>query len=344
MDKLQVTNIKIPAINVPCYEFNLDLSKRKRWKAIFNSFSQADIKELRCHGRKILSLLGSIVSVVGLGIKNYPRESIKYIEELEYIAKRCKMEFHEVVLLQMVYEAHSMCTSAIFEVDEKKYFFRTMDWDMLFLKKYTIRLNVTKDGKSVAEAIAWLGMVGFFTATSYPKHVNGISIKGETPYSVSINFRRTDEGSIAYNMSRLMTNCYPVAYLLRHIVNNPNTLQQAVEKMKRCELISPCYFIVCDWAGKEDCVITRDANTLVSIRKECLIQANCDVTVKNSSTSKAQMTGANILYSIERVMLFHNITKETKGELTDFLKFPILNHETIYAYYVCNGKTLKCVV
>lgn len=327
--------VSIPATEVPCYDFNLDLPAGKRWKKIFDSFGQDSIDELRYHGSKMLSTFSSVLVGIKMAISAFPRDKILYIEELEYIAERCEMELHEVIVLQMVYEANSMCTSAVYELAGKKYFFRTMDWDTLFLKKYTIRLNVIKNSAVVAEAVGWLGLVGYFTATC----------KREKPYSISINFRKTGRGSLLLNAVRVFTGCFPVAYLLRLIINNPHTVDEAIDRMKEEDLISPAYFIVCDWHGKEDCIITRNCDSVASVRRVCLTQANCDIVRDKEAAGISYIsTGDDILHSVWRLKLFEKIKGETSGDLVDFLKFPILNDETIYVYYMCDGKTLNCLV
>jgi len=330
---------------VPTYNFDLSLPANKRWEVIFDSFSGKDIGYLRDEGRKILNPYSSMISIVDNFIISFS-DKIMFYEELQYISKRTNMLFSEVLLLQLVYEANSACTSAIFTIDNKsktgkskysqdstnrigrsKYFFRTMDWDMEFLKKFTIKLNVMREGEMITEAVGWLGLVGYFTATS---------IKNK--YSISVNYRRTtNQMNILNNIYRTINGYYPIAYLVRVVVNSHN-IKETIKSLKNTQLISPCYFIVCDWNTYKDislvrdCIITRDCDGTVNKRTTELIQTNCDF----------DKTGPNILYSIERRNLFKAILSTTDGSVNDFLRQPIINHETIYLYYMCDGKTEGC--
>jgi hypothetical protein len=320
--------LQVPNQQIRYYNFDLDMDKNDRWKHIFDSFSNESLNSLRNFGKTILQKVPDINTLNSM-FNVYPKSGIMFLEELEYISKRMNMSLIEIILLQLVYEGSAACTTGIFTNGTNQYFFRTLDWNATFLKKYTIGLNIYRKGKHISTAITWLGIVGFFTATSL-----------DNKYSVAVNYRRTENASIFKNILRTVTGYYPVSYLLRSVANSEDVIS-AIDTLKTTELISPCYFIVCDWnnyTDKNSCVITRDCDKLVDIRYKNLIQTNHDLINGRISIKY------NILHSFERNELFDNIIKNGNVEISDFLKFPIINSETIYLHYMCNMKELSTII
>lgn len=88
------------------------------------------------------------------------------------------------------------------------------------------------------------------------------------------------------------------------------------------------------------CILTRDCDKIVNIRYDNLVQTNCDY----------DKTKPNILYSVERRKTINKIQQKINSinlnesnesiKIMDsnkilklFLKFPIINCETIYIHY-----------
>lgn len=201
--------------NVREFRFDLDLEPGERWKLVFESYSDKEIQDLVDFGRGLLAPIQNGLTVCEQALKVYPSSGIMYLDELNYIASVCKITFSEVLALQLIYEANAACTTAMWNVGGMPHLFRTMDWETTFLRKYTIKLNIHKNGEYVGEAVTWLGFVGFFTATSW-KH----------DYSIMVNYRRTSDTltliDLGMNVLRVVTGYFPIAYLVRNTLESYN--------------------------------------------------------------------------------------------------------------------------
>jgi hypothetical protein len=72
---------------------------------------------------------------------------------------------------------------------------------------------------------------------------------------------------------------YPISYLLRTVINS-EAVSSAIDTLINTGLISPCYFIVCNWNNqklRKSCVIIRDCDKLIDIRYNNLVQTNHDL-------------------------------------------------------------------
>jgi len=309
------------------FKFDLDAKPQDRWVHIIESYSPVEITSLVNFGRKLLEPYRDAMSYFEYGLGLYPPSGIMYLGELNCIAEMCKLSLLEVLALQLIYEAHAACTTGIWQVNGKPHLFRTMDWETIFLRRFTIKLNVYHHNKLIGEAVTWLGFVGFFTASSWQHN-----------YSVMVNYRRTSENltmtNLGKNLIRLVVGCYPIAYLVRNTVNVDN-YENALKKFETTSLISPCYLTIYHHLNYEKSrILTRDHDGLVSSRQTLLIQTNCD----------HDKILPNILHSLQRRKLASEIIATCPTNYGDFLKFPILNDETIYVYFMTGNTSQVHVI
>ncbi|XWV24464.1 mg760 protein [Tupanvirus deep ocean] len=304
------------------YDFDLQLPAAKRWGAIFDAHSDY-LPKLQTNLRNILNQFGLLPSLIK-PIYNMTSESnILYYDEIRYIAERVGFSPFEALLMQLIYETSSACTATVLNIGTKKFFFRTMDWPMLFLKDITIGLNIKRGSKLIGKVTTWLGYVGFLTATNTTNN-----------YTVVINYRQTKKinlTSLASNLYRTISMNWPIGYLVRHIIENSFDIVAAKNSLETAPLISPCYitFYVPD---HQSYIITRDSDKSVDTRIDNLIQTNCDW----------NKTEPNILWSLERIESIKKIQKiidesiddlSSSEILTLLLKYPVLNEETVYVHY-----------
>lgn len=304
------------------YDFDLDLSCDKRWGPIFDTFVEK-IPSLRENLRHILSQFGLATTLVKPLYNMTSENSILFYDEICYIAKRMDMDPYEILLMQLVYETSSACTAAVLNVGGKEFFFRTMDWPMMFLKDITIGLNVIRGGKTIGKVTTWAGYTGFLTATNTTDN-----------YTITINYRRTQEislTSLVKNLYRTMAMKWPIGYLVRYVIQN-NLSKFQVESgkiLENSELISPCYITL--YSPGNTTIITRDCDKAVSVRNTELVQTNCDW----------NKTEPDILWSIARRNAIGEAQKllsdkkdiSSKDVLKILLKHPILNEETVYVHF-----------
>lgn len=74
--------------------------------------------------------------------------------------------------------------------------------------------------------------------------------------SVSVNFRNTG-GSMWTNVKKAMASAWPIGFLVREVLEEATTFDQAVTWLSNSELIAPCYFTVAGVNPGEGCLITR---------------------------------------------------------------------------------------
>lgn len=300
------------------YDWNLEKSPMKNWKKIFKDF---DLSSLKTNIVKILSSYQSVINIAGSFIS---LENIMFREELEYLAKKLKLTLLETVLLQLIYESSSACSTGIFKINDDFLFFRTMDWPMEFLKDYTIGLNIIKNKKLIAKIVTWTGYVGVLTVTNLEKN-----------YTIAINYRRTKNinfMTLVQNAFKTINGNWPIGYLVRWIIFNRK--KNPIKILKEYPLISPCYITF--FANEKSCIITRSAEGVDNLRKTNLMQTNCDWDKKTP----------NILWSVQRREKMEYLTSLslTKDDLiSNLLSFPIVNEETIYTFIIYQD-TINCYV
>ena len=303
------------------YDFNLDLPVEKRWGPIIDAYDDY-LPRLRDQLILILGQFGFATNIIKPIYQLTSEDNIMYYDEICYIAGRIGLDPYEVLLMQLIYETSSACTAAVLKVGSKDFFFRTMDWPMMFLKDITIGLNIRKAGQLIGKVTTWLGYLGFLTATNTIDN-----------YTLTINYRRTKEisiGTLVKNLYSAVSMKWPIGYLVRYVIENSINKTDALDSLTKAELISPCYITMYVPNG-ETSIITRDCDKTVDIRTSELVQTNCDW----------NRTEPNILWSIERVSAIKNVqdvldrsqNPSSKKILKLLLKHPVLNEETIYVHF-----------
>lgn len=145
------------------YVIDLDLLPNQRWKQIFDDHKvqcQNAVKELdklvsgNVFIRTLAKTAEHIASTYTLTNK------VMYIEEIQYMAERMGIPVGKAILFQLVYEMSAMCTSLGSSVNGEMVHFRSMDWELPFLKDLTMSLEFTKNKKTLFHAVSWVGYVG----------------------------------------------------------------------------------------------------------------------------------------------------------------------------------------
>ena len=190
-----------------------------------------------------------------------------------------------------------------------------MDWPFDFLKELTVDLVFQRNGIEICTATTWVGYVGFLTASVPDK------------YSLAINYRRTIENvsfsSILKNVFNVMKMYWPIGYLIRELCVNNSSPQNMRKALLHYPLIAPCYITIC-YPDNDPEIITRNTTNATIHTGNHVVQTNCD-------QDKCE---PNILYSVERRTMVNNVIKNKNNDIdaliTQFLKYPVLNCETVY--------------
>ena len=215
---------------------------------------------------------------------------------------------------------------------------------MDFLKPYTIQLNFTRKGKTLFKASSWAGYLGVLT---------GMRVGA---FSVSINFRRTEDGHFGKNIVKSITRGWPVSFLVRETLQDCETYSHAVTILKNSKLIAPVYITVAGTKPGQGTIITRNRETfssdghLITLssvldmestseyylkESQSLIQTNADWWLSLEDIRK----NCNILLSSERLKKANSLLKRMKESETTIetlvglfqtKNYPLLNETTIY--------------
>jgi len=309
------------------FVFDLDKHPSERWIHIINEYKDK-LPRMKEEINKLFQEFG----VTGLVRKAlnwliyFYSNSIVHREEIASIAKLTNLDFEQVLLMQLMYEINSACSTLITHVDHKPVMFRTMDWDLDFLRELTVELSVVKNGQEICVAPTWVGCVGFFTA--YMKHEEG-------NYAIALNYRRTfqsQEGgvwTVANNLIRTLRLIWPCSYLIRDVCENQYSFARAKNALTNTPIISPCYLTL--FHPTQSCIITRDANTTVNVRENSLYQTNKDFGCYGNKNKD------NIIWSSQREQFLTNLVtlnednfKSKEYLLERLFQWPIINVETIY--------------
>jgi len=173
-------------------------------------------------------------------------------EELRAIAAFLKVPLYQVVLLNLMYETTTSCTSIIVEgEDGRPLHGRTLDWPLIDLHDMTINVDFQRGGRVLFSATTFAGFVGTFTAIR----------KGA--FSISVNFREDQEGGLFLRShlpcARDRWSCWPVGFLVRHILEDEaiTTFVSARSRLESCLLVRSAFFTLAGCQSREGALITR---------------------------------------------------------------------------------------
>lgn len=314
-------------MKIPIHQYNLDLPPLERWRFLTNYRSRVKRLEHKIFSNPTIFLSWSekLISEI---TKHVVSRFAAYVDDLRAISQILDIHLGRLILMQLVYESCSCCTSLIFkDSDDHLHHFRTMDWEMPDLKRMTLQLEVFRNGQLLYYSTTWVGYLGCLT------------VMRPNNYTIAVNYRRTpttsDQPNIWTNFRNLVSYYWPVGYVVKHTIENYSDLYQAKDYLEKALLISPTYFTIC---GKYDgFLITRKYNglalptlRLINMKERYLVQTNIDWSNQDPRD--------NILWSLERQKYVRDNLSQIHGQSFDpdriwefASKWPILNDDTIYA-------------
>lgn len=191
-----------------------------------------------------------------------------------------------------------------------------------------IEVEFYKGGQLLYQATTWAGYVGILTAVR-PK-----------AYSLSINFRCCNSGNLITNLNSAVRGGWPVAFLVRHVLETSASFDDTVALMKSEQLVAPTYVTIAGSKPGEGTLITRDRCVM---EHQLFLQDNNDIIVQTNADYWDENPAEDILESVARRSVAHtglNILKRIDNNTLDSLwgimrKEPIRNPVTIYTSLMC---------
>ncbi len=246
------------------FTIDLDKSPETRWTEIITIYKNDILQAIKyteqAIGNQYLTWLTthcfSLLTNMGL---------VFYSQELQGIAQILDIPLGKVAMLQLAYEFFTCCTSILVKQDNKVFHFRSMDWEMEFLKPITINVLFSKNNEVLFKGTTWPGYVGLLTAMRPHE------------YAISINYRRLNE-SFFKNIYYGLTSCWPISFLVRHVLTQCSNYKEAKFILQEAQLMAPVYITLS--SKNSGTIITRDR--LMNVKplnlKEysILIQTNID--------------------------------------------------------------------
>jgi hypothetical protein len=271
--------------------------------------------------------------------------TIMYRDEIEYWSIQIGLPFYQVVLLQLIYEINSGCTTFVTELNSLQTMIRLMDWPCPFLKEITYHGVYYSGGKPIFDGVCWLGSVGIFTARSI-----------KSKYMVALNYRRVSTVSmhtiITGYLNTVVAQAWPVSYLIRHMLETGEKYDQVVRTLETCKLISPVYYIISSLklnVHPSPLIIQRAPEAHSTIHRPNPIQTNCDNigSPDNIMFSKERLGIVNKILNPEpdpiTGLVPQNLRKTLESVLKQTCVYPVINKDTIYLS-VLNANTFDTMV
>lgn len=315
------------------YQIDLCLDPKQRWNRIILDHKENILKTLETIESNINSIFGNgilsnLISKFFSGLTSLG--AVMYYKEIEGIAELLGISVGKVAMLQLAYEFNTSCTSILYKNGDEVLHYRTMDWNMLELKPLTIEVEFKRNGIPIFVATTWPGYVGILT---------GMRIG---TYAVSINYRRVNEGMFR-NLLNGLFSCWPISFLVRYILENYSTYEEAKNAFRNSYLMAPVYIILSGKTGGR--IFTRDRTRNVRELKleDYLVQTNIDHWRGFEKSNDWQ----DIEYSRRRKKFAYNyLTEIDQIELNDngtihnklwklLNTYPINKEDTIYLTGMC---------
>ncbi|CAF2092772.1 unnamed protein product [Rotaria magnacalcarata] len=306
--------------DIPRFSIDLDLDPIDRWSNVIPNFSQPMHEfndEIRA---QIPQVYIDVAEIIATQLDNYIPQP--YHDELHSIARAISMLPADIVLINLVYELRTYCTSLLVRtLDGTILHGRNLDYDLNtdLLRRLTFhgRFFRMSNPTFEYESIHFAGSIGLLTG----------SRKGY--FSLTINERDKNNKHWWINalMAILHLHTMPLFIITRTIFDNPfMSYKEMKYKLEHQHLIAPVYFILTD-GQSSGVIITR--NRLNSINpielNSTLVQTNYDHWLDDPINDLRRTTAENILRTF-------NITQMTIDNIFNIALsvIPVLNRNTVY--------------
>jgi hypothetical protein len=307
-------------LDIPSFSIDLDRNPIDRWSDVIPNFAEP-MREFNDEIRSnIPRAYIDVAELVATRLDQHIPQP--YHDELFSIARAISMPIADIVLINLVYELRTYCTSLLIRtINGTILHGRNLDFDLNtdLLRRLTFhgKFFRTSNPTFAYESIHFAGSIGLLTSSR-----SGY-------FSLSINQRNMHDEHWWMNalMAILHLHSMPSFILTRSIFDDPSMSYQDMKYiLEHQHLIAPIYFILTN--GKSSgMIITR--NRLNSINpielNSTLVQTNYDHWLDDPLDDPRRITAENILETF-------NSTQMTVENIFSIVLsvIPVLNTNTIY--------------
>lgn len=216
---------------------NLDLPVNERWSFLIDY--KSEINELFQNYLKDFEGGEYIFESIG----EYKKQIIskEYLEEIEFISSISNFSPDQVLIANLYYDVLKFyfgCTAFAVETNGNILHSRNLDWwtENNILSDYSKIFIYQKNGITIYKTVGWVGFVGALSGTKPGK------------FSLTLNavFSK-DKPEIAL----------PVSFLLRDILNNADSFDEAKVKLEQTTIASDCLILLSGTQPNQMVVVER---------------------------------------------------------------------------------------
>jgi len=197
--------------------------------------------------------------------------SEEYLKEIAGIASICDFSDDQILIANLYYDLLKFyfgCTAFAVHNGKEMLHSRNLDWhtENNLLSKHSRIFHFQKKGKTIYKSIGWPGFIGVLSGTSLGK------------FSLTLNaVSSNDAPEIAT----------PISFLLRDILYNCNSFEEAKNKIEQTMLMNDCLILLSGIKRKEKVVIERTPKRFATrtTKEKYIIVTNDYKLLQNSSST-----------------------------------------------------------
>jgi len=185
-----------------------------------------------------------------------------YLSELKGVARAVDISLGEITLYNIFYEVFSVCTSLISQGEDGKILHaRNLDfglflgWDIQnhtwetteILRPLVVEIDYQRNNQTVYKSVNFAGYVGVLTGMKPQR------------FTLTLDERFSMDGGFVGIIRWLMgdRSAKWAGFLMRDVLEQDSTYQQALSSLSNAKLLAPVYFIVSGNSSGQGAIITR---------------------------------------------------------------------------------------
>jgi hypothetical protein len=197
------------------------------------------------------------------------------LEEIKGMAEHSGLPFEVILLLHLVYETKSLCTSVV-ALEGVPWLARTLDWDCIALRQFTIDLRFVKNGRLLFRATSFAGYVGVFTACKPNAFGAAINFRPLPSLLRALSTRQLSESSDESKLRIALTDAVsalqqtpsalPIGLWMRIACETCSNFDSLLLSARSQPLAAPTFISLVGITATQGVVLARDPSSVVSER------------------------------------------------------------------------------